>query len=86
MVDLLLPNLGLPLLTGFLAADAKTLGGFGLVWWGFTIPYQPADLGQTLPRDTFTNHYRLQKGTRSRLTYSLRWPASGIRVHSYKGR
>ena len=57
MADLLLPNLGLPLLTGFLAADAKTLGAFGLVWWGFTIPYHPLNLGRTLPCITFTKHY-----------------------------
>ena len=65
----LLPNLALPIPTKFLAIDAKMLGGFGLVWWGFTNAYHPLNLGQTLPRETFTNHYRLEKGTGSRLTY-----------------
>ena len=46
--------LGLPSLTGFLASDAKTLGGFGLVYQ--TLPlcrseFDPAtgDLYQMLP-------------------------------------
>ena len=43
--------------TRFLASPAKTLGGFGLVGGGITIPYHMINLGQTLPRDTFTNHY-----------------------------
>ena len=32
MTGALLPNLGLPSLTVFLASDAKTIGGFGLVY------------------------------------------------------
>ena len=43
--------------TKFLAIDAKMLGGFGLVAGGITIPYHPLNLGQSRPRDTFTNHY-----------------------------
>ena len=34
-----------------------------------TIPYHVRDLGQTLPRETFTNDYHLEKGTRYGLTY-----------------
>ena len=37
-------------------------GGFGLVGSGITIPYQASDLGQTLPRVTFTNHYHRTGG------------------------
>ena len=51
-------NLSLPTLTISYASDAKTHGGFGLVGGGITIPYQASILGQTLPRVTFTNHYR----------------------------
>ena len=47
----------LPTLTGFLARPAKTLGGFGLVGGGITIPYHVSILGRTLPRVAFTNHY-----------------------------
>ena len=54
----LLPNLALPFLTGFLAADAKTLGGFGLVGPPFTNCYQSSDLGLGRWLTTFTNHYR----------------------------
>ena len=86
MAGLLLPNLGLPIPTIFLASAARSFGGFGLVAGGITIPYHPSDLGLIRPCEAFTNHYHLEKGTRSRLTYSLRWPASGIRVPSYKGR
>jgi len=50
--------------TRFLASPAKMLGGFGLVAAGITIPYHPLNLGQTLPRVAFTNHYHLEKGTR----------------------
>ena len=60
----LLPNPALPIPTKFLASPAKMLGGFGLVWRAFTIPYHPLNLGQALPCITFTNHYRLEKGTR----------------------
>ena len=35
-----------------------------------TIAYHVRDLGQTLPRETFTNDYHLEKGTRYRLTYA----------------
>ena len=42
----------------------KQHGGFGLVTPPFTIAYQPTDLGQGLPRVTFTNHYRREQGTR----------------------
>ena len=54
----LLPKLGLPFPTRFLATDAKMLGGFGLVAGDITIPYHVSILGQTLPRVTFTNLYR----------------------------
>ena len=56
-------NLGLPLLTGSHAADAKRLGAFGLVWRAFTIPYHQINLGQNRSREAFTNHYHLEKGT-----------------------
>ncbi len=29
-----------------------------------TVPYHPLNLGRTLPRETFTNYYHLEKGTR----------------------
>ena len=54
----MLPNLALPFPTKFLAIPARSIGAFGLVTVWFTIPYHVADLGQTRPRDTFTNHYR----------------------------
>ena len=50
-------DLSLPNLTGFLATDAKMLGGFGLVGLPITIAYHLINLGQTLPRVAFTNHY-----------------------------
>ena len=50
-------DLSLPNLTGFLARPAKSLGAFGLVSGGITIPYHRSILGQTLPRVTFTNLY-----------------------------
>jgi len=59
----LLPNLALPIPTGFLAADAKRLGGFGLVWRVITNAYQSSDLGRNRPRETFTNHYRRDQTT-----------------------
>ena len=55
-------DLGLPIVTGFLARPAKTLGGFGLVAGGITIPYHRSILGQTRGPITFTNHYR-REGT-----------------------
>ena len=51
-------DLSLPFPTGFLARPAKSLGGFGLVGGGITIPYHVSILGQTLPCITFTNLYR----------------------------
>ena len=63
-------NVSLPLLTIFLASDAKTLGAFGLVAGGFTNRYQPPDLGQTFELATFTNTYRRDQGTGYRLTYA----------------
>ena len=59
---LLLPNLGLPIPTKFLASPAKSIGVFGLVWRVITNAYHPADLGLTLPRETFTNHYHRTGG------------------------
>ena len=50
-------DLSLPNLTGFLATDAKRLGGFGLVGLPITIAYHPADLSLNLPSGTFTNDY-----------------------------
>ena len=44
--------------TKFLARPAKRDGAFGLVSGGITNAYHEADLGQTLPRVTFTNLYR----------------------------
>jgi len=52
----------LPILTGSCARDAKVDGGFGLVARPLTIAYHVSILGQTLPRETFTNHYR-REGT-----------------------
>ena len=60
----LLPKLALPIPTRFLASAAQSIGGFGLVGRVITNAYHPVNLGQTLPRATFTNHYRLEKGTR----------------------
>ena len=56
-------NLGLPILTGSHAADAKTLGAFGLVMVWLTIPYHRINLGQTFWSAAFTNLYHLEKGT-----------------------
>ena len=58
----LLPNLGLPFLTGSFAGLAYAIGGFGLVGGGFTIPYHVSILGQTLPQETFTKHYHRGDG------------------------
>ena len=52
------PDLSLPMPTKFLARPAKLDGAFGLVGGGITNAYHEADLGQTLPCITFTNHYR----------------------------
>ena len=57
------PNLALPIPTKFLASAAHSIGGFGLVGGGITIPYHPLNLGQNLPRVTFTNHYRRDQTT-----------------------
>ena len=45
----MLPNLGLPLLTGSCARGAKVDGGFGLVAGHITIAYHVSDLGQGRP-------------------------------------
>ena len=58
----LLPNLGLPIVTTFLAVKAQSHGGFGLVGGGITIPYHPADLSLIRPCIAFTNHYRRGRG------------------------
>ena len=50
-------DLALPNLTGFLATDAKMLGGFGLVGLPITIAYHVSILGQTSGHMAFTNHY-----------------------------
>ena len=50
-------DLGLPNLTGFLATDAKRLGGFGLVGLSITIAYHPADLSLNRGQNTITNDY-----------------------------
>ena len=54
----MLPNLGLPSLTGSYARDAQTIGDFGLVYQ--LLP--TSDLGLDLPSGTFTNHYRRTEG------------------------
>ena len=59
---LLLPNLALPIPTKFLASPAKTLGAFGLVAAGITIPYHVRDLGQNRGQNAITNHYRRTEG------------------------
>ena len=56
------PNLSLPSLTVFLASAAKSIGAFGLVGGGITIPYHWAILGRTLPRITFTRPYHRTEG------------------------
>ena len=55
-------DLSVPFPTKFLARPAKSLGAFGLVTGGITIPYHVSILGRTLPRVTFTNHYRRGQG------------------------
>ena len=75
-------DLGLPFLTGFFAGLAQTIGDFGLVYQSLPCLHSGSNpaaglLYQSLPP---------RLGTRYGLTYSLRWPASGIMVHSYKGR
>ena len=55
-------DLSLPFPTGSLARPAKTLGGFGLVTGGITIPYHVSILGRIRPCGTFTNHYRRGQG------------------------
>ena len=59
---ILLPDLGLPLLTGSRARPAKTHGAFGLVGGWLTNAYHPADLGRNLPFETFTKHYHRGQG------------------------
>ena len=55
-------DLSLPMPTKFLARPAKTLGGFGLVAGGITIPYHVRDLGRIRPRVAFTNDYHRTEG------------------------
>ena len=50
-------DLSLPSLTIFFAGLAYPIGDFGLVAGHITILYHTSILGQTLPRDTFTNLY-----------------------------
>ena len=70
----MLPNLGLPSLTIFFASAAQSIGGFGLVGGGITIPYHPADLGRIRPQEAFTNPYhRTEDITHSGLDYVLCW-------------
>ena len=52
----------LPNLTGSCAHGANTIGGFGLVGWGFTNAYQSSDLGRNLGQNTITNHYHRIEG------------------------
>ena len=58
----LLPNLGLPSLTVFLASAAKSIGAFGLVGGGITIPYHRSDLGRTGGHMIFTRPYHRTEG------------------------
>ena len=58
----LLPNLGLPFPTIFLASLAHSIGGFGLVGPPFTNAYQSSDLGLNLGQNTITNHYHRGRG------------------------
>ena len=67
MAGLLLPNLGLPSLTIFLASEAKSIGAFGLVGGGFTLLYHARDLSVDLPCEAFTNPYLRGDGTGYRL-------------------
>jgi len=53
----------LPNLTGILARDANTIGGFGLVSRWLTIAYQSADLSLSRPGIAFTNHYHRDQTT-----------------------
>ena len=53
----MLPNLGLPIPTKFLASPARSHGAFGLVGAPFTNAYQPSDRGGNLDQNTITNHY-----------------------------
>ena len=55
-------DLSLPNLTRILARPARSLGAFGLVAGGITIPYQPPDLALSRPQEAFTNHYRRTEG------------------------
>ena len=55
-------DLSLPNLTRILARPARSLGAFGLVVGGITIPYHVSILGQTLPRVVFTNLYHRTEG------------------------
>ncbi len=67
-------DLSLPNLTGFLATDAKTLGGFGLVGPPITIAYHLINLGQTSGQNTITKHYhRGEHITHSGRDYVLCW-------------
>ena len=67
MAGLLLPNLGLPSLTIFLASEAKSIGAFGLVGRWLTILYHARDLSVDLPCEAFTNHRLRGDGTGYRL-------------------
>ena len=67
-------DLSLPNPTGFLATDAKRLGGFGLVGPPITIAYHVSILGQTSGRNTITKHYhRTEHITHTWLEYVLCW-------------
>ena len=59
---LLLPNLGLPFPTIFLASPARSDGAFGLVGPLFTNAYQSSDLSLSRPGIAFTNHYHRDDG------------------------
>ena len=68
----LLPNLGLPFPTIFLATPAKRDGGFGLVGLPITIAYHLIDLSLNLGQNTITNHYhRTEHITHSGRDYVL---------------
>ena len=53
----LLPKLGLPFPTIFLASAALSDGGFGLVGPPITNAYHLRDLGLNLGQNTITNYY-----------------------------
>ena len=55
-------DLGLPFPTISHAADARSLGAFGLVGGPLTILYHPADLSLGRWSGTFTNHYLRAEG------------------------